>query len=106
MRFFGTELDFDLFDADFAGAYETAVSGLTGALSELPEDMGLEATVRAQCGLIFDFFDGLFGAGTSGEIFGGSVNLRSCIAALREFNDIARRQRREFDAMRGGAAGQ
>ena len=54
------------------------------------------AGIRRQCGIVFDFFDDLFGEGTHRQIFGEKVNLGICLDAFKEFTDLVNAQK---DAM-------
>lgn len=83
MTFRGHELDFDLFDAETAEAYEEGVRRVQEA--DMPKGETLAQTIRRQCSLVFDFFDDLFGDGFHKELFGERTNLTECIDAFAEF---------------------
>lgn len=85
MKFRDRELDFDLFDADTAEAYEEAVGRVREANTNPPKGETLSQTIRRQCGLVFDFFDDLFGEGFHKELFGERTNLMECVDAFAEF---------------------
>ncbi len=94
MKFRDMELDFDLFDAETAEAYEEAVKQVQQVSANRPKDEMLSATIRRQCGQIFDFFDDLFGEGFHRQLFGERTNLTECVDVFAEFAG-------EVDAQKG-----
>ena len=96
MEFRGLELDFDIYDADQAEAYEDALQTVQEESAKKVPGEGLAAGIRRQCGIVFDFFDDLFGEGTHRQIFGEKVNLGICLDAFKEFTDLVNAQK---DAM-------
>jgi len=99
MEFKGLELDFDIFDADTADAYEAAVKHAQAAASEKQEGESLGDTIRHQCQAVFDFFDDLFGDGFHKALFGERTNLMECIRTFRDFNDKVADQKASIDAL-------
>lgn len=85
MKFRDKELDFDLFDAETAEAYEAAVEAVQEANANAPKSETLSQTIRRQCAIVFDFFDDLFGDGFHKELFGDHTNLMECVDAFAEF---------------------
>lgn len=96
MRFRNMELDFDLFDAEAAEAYEAALERVA-SLARGPAEERLSESIRRQCALVFDFFDELFGEGFHRRIFGGRANLTDCLDAFEEFASAADAQRETLD---------
>lgn len=84
MVFRDMELDFDIFDADTAEAYEEAVKAVQKTAVKKPEETLADA-IRRQCSGVFQFFDDLFGEGFHKDLFGERTNLMECIGAFREF---------------------
>jgi len=84
MVFRDLEIDFDIFDADTAEAYEEAVKRVEEGNKKAPGD-SLSVVIRRQCGLVFDFFDDLFGDGFHKQLFGERTNLTECLDAFEEF---------------------
>lgn len=97
MKFRGMELDFDVFDADTAEAYEEAIKQVQESRAEAPKGETLSATIRRQCGRIFDFFDDLFGDGFHKQLFGERTNLTECVDAFAEFTAQVNAQKQELD---------
>lgn len=84
MQFRNMELDFDIFDAETADAYEAAAKRTKAAAVKKSEET-LGDAIRRQCNAVFDFFDDLFGDGFHRELFGEKTNLIECIEAFRDF---------------------
>lgn len=98
MLFHDIELDFDIFDADTADAYEEAVRE-TQAMAVKKEGETLGTSIRRQCGAVFTFFDSLFGDGFHKELFGERTNLLECIGIFREFVQAVDEQKKALDTM-------
>lgn len=98
MIFRDIELDFDIFDADTAEAYEAAVQE-TRDMSVKKEGEALGACIRRQCGAVFTFFDALFGEGFHKELFGERTNLLECIGTFREFIQAVDEQKKGLDTL-------
>lgn len=97
MKFRDRELDFDLFDADTAEAYEEAVERVQEANANAPKGEALSQTIRRQCEIVFDFFDDLFGDGFHRELFGERTNLMECVDALAEFTAAVDAQKAQLN---------
>ena len=84
----GKELDYDIFDADKAEAYENALNLVAQKMANLEKEsdgMTYAQVIRIQCEAVADCFDALFGEGTAVKIFNGTVNLK---IALKAFEDL------------------
>ena len=81
------ELDLYLMDADLAEKYEKAYRKMQKDVENIPKNLSLAESIRKQCKLIFNFFDEVFGEGTSKKIFGNKTNLRECIKAVEALID-------------------
>lgn len=103
MKFRDKELDFDLFDADTAEAYEAAVDAVQEANANAPKGETLSQTIRRQCAIVFDFFDDLFGDGFHKELFGERTNLLECTDAFAEFMAAVDAQKAQLDERIGKA---
>jgi hypothetical protein len=79
------EVEFDIFDADDADAYEEALQKVReeGSKKEDGETMG--DVIRRQCDAVFNFFDDLFDDDFHKQLFGEKTNLVECIEAFRDF---------------------
>lgn len=98
LKFRDLELDFDIYDADQAEIYEEALLRVREESARKVPDEGLAAGIRRQCGVVFDFFDDLFGEGTHELIFNGKTNLGACLDAFKEFTDLVNAQKADMAA--------
>ena len=84
----GKELDYDIFDADKAEAFETELNSVAKKMESLEKDsdgMTYAQVIRIQCEAVANCFDVLFGEGTAAKIFDGVVNLK---VAMKAFEDL------------------
>ncbi len=95
MKINGTELYFDLYDADTAQRYEQALSILR-SIPQPDENTRLADSIRTQCSAVFSFFDTLFGMGTSLKLFGEETNLTKCLTATEEILLEVNRQQKNM----------
>ena len=98
----GVQYEFDLMDADTAERFQKA--------SAIIEEKGnsfngntksLREVLEYECEMIHEFFDNIFGVGTSDKLFGSSkYNLRICLNAFSESPEsimvLANRQQMEI----------
>ncbi len=88
MKIRGVEVDFDFLDADFVEIFENEAQKVKEkAESYEKKDMKLSETIKVECKIIKEFFDNVFGKGTSLNVFGEKNNLKDCISA---FEDIVK----------------
>ena len=92
----GVDLDFNIYDYETALHYESA---LTRIQSETTKPGGLAETIKAQCELVFDFFDEVFGPGTAEQVFQGKYDFRVCTAALGDVINAAKAQQQEYTSL-------
>jgi hypothetical protein len=98
MTFHDLELEYDIFDADTAEAYEQAARQVGQDAAKVAGE-GLADNIRRQCKAVFTFFDTLFGEGFHRELFGERTNLMECLSAFREFTKLINEQRGALDAL-------
>lgn len=74
----GKELEYDFFDADLLEKYEKENLRVKERIQEPTQYDGKTTadSLRIQCGIVNDFFDEVFGNGTSEELFGGKNNIK------------------------------
>lgn len=80
----GVELEFDIFDLDTAEAYEDGMELVQKTAASAPKNKSLTDVIQVQCQAVFDFFDMVFGEGTSGTVFGNRMNLMHCLKAFEQ----------------------
>lgn len=95
------ELAFDLMDVECAGRFETAHQALMAdwtAAQNLAKKttQSLKDTLIKQCTLIMEFFDSCVGPGTSKNLFGEEVNVRTIGGAFKNFMKAANDQKVDF----------
>lgn len=79
------ELEYDILELENAEKFEKAVLKAQSEAAAAEKETSLPLVIKKQCTAVFDFIDTLFGKGKHKEIFGDSVNLRTCVKA---FSDI------------------
>ena len=84
----GVELEYDFFDADLLEKYEAENLHLNEEFSKLDYDsMSNADALRAQCQIVNNFFDHVFGAGTADTLFHGKCNIKDHLIA---FSDVVK----------------
>lgn len=101
MKILGVELDFDFCDADQAEDYEREVRRVVDKVQDKKQYEGKSNAdgIRIQCGIIDDFFDAVFGAGTADRLFHGKANLREHMEAFGAVSEAARESNTELLAL-------
>ena len=97
----GTELEFDLFDADVMEKYETANQIVRTKMKDTSLYAGKTTAenMRTQCEIVDEFFDSVFGAGTAQKVFVKAGNLRERIEAFGAVADEAKVCGQEMKAL-------
>lgn len=101
MNILGHELEFDFCDADQMEAYEREAGRASARVQDqsLYEGKGAAEGIRAQCGILDEFFDNMFGAGTAAGLFRGKANLREHLEAFAAVSEAAAEGAREILAI-------
>ncbi|MBQ7976818.1 MAG: AP endonuclease [Clostridia bacterium] len=82
----GVELEYDVYEADKAELYQKETEKIIKVCEKLKDNEDLAKSIRIQCKAIFEFIDALFGEGVHREVFGDSVNLRTCAKVYADIN--------------------
>lgn len=86
-KIYDAEVELDFLDADEMDRVEAALNRVQSRNTTVSyEGMTQSQAIRTQCGIIFDFFDDVFGEGTHKRIFGGKCNLAQALSAFQAFN--------------------
>lgn len=86
-KIYDAEVELDFLDADEMDRVEAALNRVQSRNATASYDgMTQSQAIRTQCGIIFDFFDDVFGEGTHKRIFGGKCNLAQALSAFQAFN--------------------
>lgn len=83
----GAEFEFDFYDADEMERVEAACARVEKRCDDARSitDATQSQVIRTQCGIIFDFFDEVFGEGAHKRIFKGKCNLIEALNAFDAF---------------------
>ena len=97
----GYELDIDFTDADTMEKIENGVKVLYDEAEKLQkenEDGNVTTAegIRQECKILKDFFDYVFGEGTSKKIFGDKNSLELCLNA---YEDIIKMRDKQFESL-------
>lgn len=98
----GKELEGDFFDADFMERYETATKDLHNKATDA-RDRKYEKVAdafREQCAVAREYFDRIFGEGTSKDLFGDKMNLRNHMEAIAELTECAAGAKKEINDLK------
>ncbi len=88
MKIKNIEVNFDFFDADDAERFENAAKVVVKQCEEKKqENLSYSEAIRQECIVIEDFFDKVFGEGTSQKLFEGKKNL---VEHIKTFEDIVK----------------
>lgn len=84
MNILGVELEFDFLDADQLEVYERENEKVAKDIKDPKQYEGKSTSdcLRIQCSIVDDFFDNLFGEGTSQKLFKGKANIRDHMKAF------------------------
>lgn len=101
MNILGMELEFDFFDADQLEIYEKENMRVVERVKEPTQYEGKSTadSIRIQCTVINDFFDAVFGQGTSDKLFKGRNNLKDHMEAFGIMANEAMESRKDLDAV-------
>ena len=92
----GVLLEFDVFEAKNAELYQNKTEAVKKSCDKIKNESDFAKGVKELCNVIFDFIDGIFGAGKHKEIFGDSVNLKTAISAYSEIVAAVTEDKEEF----------
>ncbi len=96
MNINGTELTFDIWDADTLDQYSEEVAKLNEAIRDIGNELSAGDNLRAQCAIVNAFFDGMFGEGTAEKLFCGKNNLRVHLDAFALLIEEAKQQKDDY----------
>lgn len=80
----GVELEYDVFELENAEKYQAEMQKITDMADKIQGETDIAKTIKIQCNAVFAFVDALFGEGKHKEIFGESVNLKTCVSVFSE----------------------
>lgn len=76
----GVDLELDLYDVDVYEKYEEEVRRVSRRVNDPQKAQGQTTAqkLKYQCSVVKDFFDAVFGQGTSEKLFHGKNNIKDC----------------------------
>ena len=96
----GVEFDnIDFTNADLVEAFDKGceqVGKKVNELIEIKKDLSPAEGIRQECKIVKDFFDYVFGEGTSEKLFKGKDSLNSCLKAYEDIIEIKNKQYEEY----------
>lgn len=97
----GYELEVDFTDADVMEKIEEGVKNLYEEAEKLQkqnedENITTAEGIRQECKILKEFFDYVFGKGTSEKIFKGKNSLELCLSA---YEDIIRMRDKQYESL-------
>lgn len=92
------ELEIDLEDYDFQKRYEDAFEKMGEKENSLQKVGKSSEITREYCQMFRDLFDDIFGAGTSGKMFGEKYNIRLVNDVYDEFISVCKEQSKKIQA--------
>lgn len=95
-KFGDFEREIDFTDAAFMDRVESAADQLNKEVENLPKDGKESVSIRAQNRVYDNYFNRVFGKGTSNLMFGGSESLAKRIEAASSINEFRLKQADEF----------
>lgn len=91
------EAEVDFTDADFMDALEEAQEQLVIQSKETPKVGKKSDIIRAQVGCFAQFFDHIFGPGTSEKMYEGRASLELAIQSAESFSRFGEQEGRRMD---------
>ena len=92
MEINGVSLELNVLDADELERYEKALATMQEQSQEDFSAPSYSESIRMQCRIVHQFFDSVFGEGTSGSVFQGKSDLRACLQAASTVVEEANHQ--------------
>lgn len=90
--FNGVSLEFDVGDLESIEKWEKESTEFAEKEKECMKVGKTVDILREKVKLFHEYFDNIFGPGTSGKLFAGKDNIRLCIDAYISFNTFASKQ--------------
>ena len=77
----GVDLEIDIYDVDVFEKFEKEVTDVKRKADEPSKGKTNAQVLRRHCAIVKEFFDNVFGQGTSEELFHGKDNIKDCTDA-------------------------
>ena len=97
MKIRNIDVDFDFLDADDVERFENEAKRVIEECKlKDKEEMSYAEVIREECNIIDNFFNNVFGEGTSEKIFKGKKNLNDHIKAFQDIVNQKNEQQRDL----------
>lgn len=93
----GVELDCDVLDVAILKKIKQESERVANIEKEIAPIQGEIEQIEAMCNIIFEFFNHIFGEGTSKKLFGDKVSLTLCMDAFESFMKQKAEQEEAFN---------
>lgn len=98
MEINGVKLEMDFTDADFIEKIDEAQKRVKEECDKLELDkLSTAEGIRQECKIIKDFFDFVFGDGTSEKLFGNKNSLKICLDAFEDVEKESKKSTIDFN---------
>ena len=102
MKINGVELEVNFFEADFMEKVENCCKKVAEQAEKAKtdlKDLTLAQQIKAECKIIKDFFDEVFGEGTSEKIFKEKNDLKLCLSAFQDLIQAKVKMQNEMNSL-------
>jgi len=97
MKIFDIELDFDFTDADDLEKIEKQYPETLKKLENIDQTGSASKKIRETCTVLNEFFDIVFGEGTSQKLFGGKSNFAKEMKVFKEIMNAKENQEKALN---------
>ena len=98
-KFNNFETDIDFTDADFMGKFEDCYEKMVVESEKVPKVGKVSEITRAQCKVFDDFYERLFGYGTSRKMFLGKNSMDMRVKAANSLFDLRNSEQSRYNSM-------
>lgn len=102
MKINDVELEVNFLDADFMEKVENCCKKVAEQAEKSKKELKnltFSEQIKGECKIIKDFFDEVFGEGTSDKIFEGKNDLKLCILAFQELINAKIKMQNEMNSL-------
>ena len=97
MKILEKEIEFDFFDADEMERWDKYTEEMKNTINKLDvKNLKQYEFIRMFCTAVEKCFDGIFGEGTSKEMFKGKQNFKLCVKAYKDLVQARKEQDNEL----------
>lgn len=97
------ELEVDMEDVEFQEKYENAFAKMADSEEKLQKTGTMSELTRGYCQMFYDFFDDIFGEGTSKRLMGEKLHSGRCEECYNSFVYLCKEQINEINRKRAAS---